>query len=158
MSRLFGNFFVFFEIFVAYWKLACYTQCQNEGDKMNIGSIIESRRKELGLTLEQVGNAVGVGKSTVKKWESGYIENMKRDKIALLANILNLSPVVLITGEYQYENTKTPPPLTAEENKILEAFSKLNPTGKAEAINRVEELTEISKYTFSAPSSADKAI
>ena len=34
---------------------------------MNIGKIIEERRKELGLTLEEVGNAVGVSKSTVKK-------------------------------------------------------------------------------------------
>ena len=37
------------------------------------------RRKELGLTLEDVGNIVGVTKSTVKKWESGYIENMRRE-------------------------------------------------------------------------------
>lgn len=123
---------------------------------MNIGLLIESRRKELGLTLEQVGNAVGVGKSTVKKWESGFIENMKRDKIALLADVLQLSPVVLITGEYQ--SVKASPSLTAEENRLLEAFAKLNQTGKQEAVNRVEELTEISKYTFSAQSSADEAI
>ena len=125
---------------------------------MNIGLLIESRRKELGLTLEQVGNAVGVGKSTVKKWESGFIENMKRDKIALLANILHISPVVLITGSYSDEQTKTPDPLTDDENKLLEAFRKLNSTGRQEAVNRVEELTEISKYTFSAQSSADEAI
>lgn len=125
---------------------------------MNIGLLIEKRRKELGLTLEQVGNAVGVGKSTVKKWESGFIENMKRDKIALLADVLHISPVVLITGKYSSEQTKTPPPLTAEENKLLEAFGKLNPTGKQEAVRRVEELTEISKYSFSAQSSADEAI
>ena len=41
---------------------------------------IKSRRLELGLTLEQVGQKVGVGKSTVRKWETGDIENMKRDK------------------------------------------------------------------------------
>lgn len=66
---------------------------------MGIGEIINKRRLELNLTLEDVGNAVGVGKSTVKKWESGYISNMKRDKISALAKILNLNPVVLIMGE-----------------------------------------------------------
>lgn len=66
---------------------------------MDIGTIINQRRKELNLTLEEIGNAVGVSKSTVKKWEDGYISNMKRDKIAQLAKILQVNPVTLITGE-----------------------------------------------------------
>lgn len=66
---------------------------------MNIGDIIYNKRKEHGLTLEQVGNAVGVSKSTVKKWETGYIANIKRDKIAKLAEVLQISPVVLINGD-----------------------------------------------------------
>ena len=65
----------------------------------NIGELIEKRRKELGLTLEEVGNYVGVGKSTVKKWETGYISNMRRDKISLLSKILQISPTELI-GDY----------------------------------------------------------
>lgn len=69
---------------------------------MNIGDIMRVRRQELGLTLEEVGNYVGVGKSTVRKWEHGDIENMKRDKIALLSKILKLSPLTFITGEVEY--------------------------------------------------------
>lgn len=57
---------------------------------------LEQRRKELGLTLEQIGTYVGVSKSTVKKWETGFIDNMKRDKIALLAKILQVSPLSII--------------------------------------------------------------
>lgn len=68
---------------------------------MDIGQIINQRRLLLGLTLEDVGNAVGVSKSTVKKWEDGYISNMKRDKISKLAKALKISPVVLITGELE---------------------------------------------------------
>lgn len=63
---------------------------------MQIGKIIEARRKELGFSLEEVGKAVGVGKSTVKKWESGAIANMRRDKIALLADKLKLDPALFI--------------------------------------------------------------
>lgn len=63
---------------------------------MQIGKIIEARRKELGFSLEEVGKAVGVGKSTVKKWESGAIANMRRDKIALLADKLKLDPSLFI--------------------------------------------------------------
>lgn len=66
---------------------------------MEIGNLIYNRRKELGLTLEQIGDYVGVSKSTVKKWESGYISNMRRDKIALLAKILQIPPTDLINAE-----------------------------------------------------------
>ena len=66
---------------------------------MNVGKLILKRRTELGLTLEEVGKAVGVSKSTVKKWEDGYISNMKRDKIAQLAAVLQVNPVSFITEE-----------------------------------------------------------
>lgn len=60
---------------------------------MNLGGRIKERRLLLDMTLEEVGNIVGVSKSTVMKWETGYIENMRRDKIALLAKALKVSPL-----------------------------------------------------------------
>jgi repressor LexA len=57
---------------------------------------LKNRRLELGLTLEEVGDIVGVGKSTVRKWENGMIENMKRDKIALYAKALRVSPLFIM--------------------------------------------------------------
>lgn len=71
--------------------------------------MINQRRTELKLTLEQVGQAVGVGKSTVKKWEDGYISNMRRDKIALLAKVLKMNPVSFITGEFKEEEDQAIP-------------------------------------------------
>ena len=76
---------------------------------MDIGKMINQRRTELKLTLEQVGQAVGVGKSTVKKWEDGYISNMRRDKIALLAKVLKMNPVSFITGEFKEEEDQATP-------------------------------------------------
>ena len=61
-----------------------------------IANKIKTRRQELGLTLEDVARAVGVGRSTVQRWESGLIKNMGRDKIAALAKILQISPVELV--------------------------------------------------------------
>lgn len=60
---------------------------------------IKELRKEKGLTLEQVGLIVGVGKSTVRKWETGMIENMKRDKISALAKALDTTPAYLMGWE-----------------------------------------------------------
>jgi len=71
-----------------------------------IANKIKSRRLELGLTLEEVGQAVGVGRSTVQRWESGMIKNMGRDKIAALAAVLQISPVELVPvpGSIQTED------------------------------------------------------
>lgn len=64
---------------------------------MEIGEKIKKRRKELGLTLDEVAEKVGVGKSTVQKWESGRIKNMRRDKIELLAQVLDMSPLDFVS-------------------------------------------------------------
>ena len=61
-----------------------------------IANKIKTRRQELGLTLEDVARAVGVGRSTVRKWETGMIRNMGRDKIAALADVLQINPVQLV--------------------------------------------------------------
>ena len=62
---------------------------------------IETKRKELGLTLDELGKLVGVSKSTVKKWESGYIKNMRRDKIISLAKALQVSPMDILLSVEQ---------------------------------------------------------
>ncbi len=73
-----------------------------------IGEIIKKARIDQGLTLEQVGDYVGVGKSTVSKWETGAISNMKRDKIALLSRILNLSPAIFIDNRDESSANQIP--------------------------------------------------
>ena len=64
-----------------------------------IANKIKTRRQELGLTLEDVARAVGVGRSTVRKWETGMIRNMGRDKIAALAKVLQMNPVDFVPGD-----------------------------------------------------------
>ena len=66
---------------------------------MTLGEKIFLLRKQHGLTLEDVGNAVGVGKSTVRKWENGTIANMRRDKIQSLASVLHTTPSYLMGWE-----------------------------------------------------------
>ena len=67
----------------------------------NLAEKIKMLRKQKGLTLEQVANIVGVGKSTVRKWETGMIKNMGRDKIILLAKAFDVTPAYLLGWEEQ---------------------------------------------------------
>ena len=67
---------------------------------MGIGDKIKKRRIDLGLTLENVSSYVGVSISTVSRWERGEIDNMKRDKIQKLSEILLVSvPYILGLSE-----------------------------------------------------------
>ena len=65
---------------------------------MDICHKIKERRKQLGLTMLEVAQKIGVSEATVSRWESGNIANMKRDKIAKLAEILEMNPVTFING------------------------------------------------------------
>lgn len=61
-----------------------------------MGKRIKMKRTELGLTMEMLGNILGVGKSAVNKWEKGKVKNIKRSTIAHMAVIFECSPVWLM--------------------------------------------------------------
>ena len=66
---------------------------------MRINEFIKARRLQRGMSLEDVGKIVGVGRSTILKWEQGDIKNMRRDKIAKLSEALDIEPTVLLHDE-----------------------------------------------------------
>ena len=63
---------------------------------MNVGEKMKERRKELGMTLEEVGNIVGVGKSTVRRWENGMIKNMSVAWLEPIAKALKMDVIDLL--------------------------------------------------------------
>lgn len=79
-----------------------------------VKDIIRMRRKSLGLTLEDVAEKVNVNASTVMRWESGDIDNMKRDKIASLAEVLKISPAVIMGWDAPIETVK----VTIDQNPL----------------------------------------
>lgn len=119
---------------------------------MEINKLISDRRKELGLTLEEVGKIVGVSKSTVKKWEDGFISNMKRDKIALLSKALKLNPVVLITGEDNINNEQNNNLLLSEHEKqlILAYRSRPDMQNAVDTLLNVPSLIEVKSVARSS--------
>ena len=81
---------------------------------MEIGSYIHSRRKELGYSLKEIAEKVGVSEGTVSRWESGFIQNMRRDKIFKLAQVLNIKASSLVAAPDKESNGT----ITKEDNKI----------------------------------------
>lgn len=79
---------------------------------MNIKDKLKARRKELGYTLEYVGDYIGVNKSTVRKWEEGDINSMKQSHIKRYAEVLKLSPLEFLEDD----GRNMPVMLPANEN------------------------------------------
>ena len=117
---------------------------------MEMKDKIKQRREELGLTLEEVGNIVGVGKSTVRKWETGDIANMRRDKIAKLAVALRTSPAYLL-GYDETEKTADPKAdgLSPKENELLTLYRGVNPDGHRYILQQAEFANSREEYRLS---------
>ncbi len=99
---------------------------------MDIKEKLKSRRKELNLTMLDVANKVGVSEATVSRWESGDIANMRRDKIVLLANALQVSPSFIMGWE-------------TEEDSIA---SDLQTAFKIQELEKIRMQQEANTYTI----------
>lgn len=107
---------------------------------------IKNLRQEKGLTLEQVADVVGVGKSTVRKWETGMIANMRRDKIADLAKALGTTPAYLM-GWKENEEKETPDEeqLTEGEKEMLTLFRQIPVDRQPEALELLRVALKMQK-------------
>ena len=88
----------------------------------NISSVLKAKRKELGLTLAQIAEKIGVTEATVQRWESGNIKSLRHERIAKLADILGVTPSVLMGWDEPTAPTLPSPTITedAELNEYLE--------------------------------------
>ena len=76
---------------------------------MEMKDIIKSRRLELKLTQKEVADFVGVSEATLSRWETGEIKNLRRNRIAALAKILQIPPSTIV-GNLNDESIDTLPP------------------------------------------------
>ena len=123
---------------------------------MTTGERLKLRRKEIGFSAEKVADQLGVSPATIYRYEKGDIEKVPVDSLAELAKILQPTPAYLMGWESQADQAEINDLLAqiqASEEKeqsriaeMIQDFKKLNDDGKAKAIERVHELTEIPRY------------
>ncbi len=87
---------------------------------------LKKRRRQLGLTLAQVAEEIGVKEATVQRYESGAIQNIKYKTILKLSDTLKCSPSYLLC----WTDATCPPSLdrsdslSPHEQKVLDAYRK----------------------------------
>lgn len=90
---------------------------------MGLKENIKNKRLELGLTLEEVANKIGVKKPTLQRYESGVISNIPSDKIESLAEVFDVSPAYLMGWEDEKKESKStfnPNAITKKDEKSIQ--------------------------------------
>ena len=65
---------------------------------MTVGEKIRARRIQLGMTMDDLGKAIGVQRSAVNKYEKGTVE-LTASKIAALARALDVPVFYLLDDD-----------------------------------------------------------
>lgn len=120
---------------------------------MDFKDKIKSLRLSQGATLEQIGTEVGVSKATVKRWESGEIANLRRDKIYKLAKALHTTPAYLMGWDKSSDLSPDTTLLSSEHSdillsidsptrEILDMLSDMTPEELALVKSRIQKIKE----------------
>lgn len=71
---------------------------------MTIGERIKQRRKELKITAVDLGKKLGLDRSTIFRYESGFIEKVPVDVLKSIADALDTTPEYLMGWEEVQKN------------------------------------------------------
>lgn len=137
---------------------------------MSISENIRKARKKAGLTQRQLGELIGVSESQIGSYENGYrkpkIETLQKITNALDVDFLDLVYDLISSDQREkFEQLKAKQELLntinnnlelQEEikdiqnknfNKVISLMTQLNNDGQNKAIEQVELLTLIERYT-----------
>ncbi|AVP54491.1 hypothetical protein C3B72_04865 [Clostridium tetani] len=117
---------------------------------MELKDILKGLRERKQVSMDKMCEELGkyynmpLAKSTISKWENGKAEpNLSYARVLTKYFGVTLDYLLGLENEKVYNLSK----ISKKETTLLSNFNKLNETGKDEAIKRVEELTQIDKYT-----------
>lgn len=120
---------------------------------MSFASRLKQAREQAGLTQQAFADKLGVTKNSISNYENG-VSSPKWDILLKIFDVLHVDP------NFLYQDNFSPIEVAslrsaiqamdeqeqAQISKLTSDFKKLNDAGKAKALERVHELTEIPRY------------
>ena len=106
---------------------------------MTIGEYIRQKRKEAGLSAEELGKKIGKNRATIYRYENNSIEKLPANVLVPLANALSITP-----GELIKRNGDDSPSLPAGTFKPI--FKKVPLLGYVAAGKPLEDLNQDVSY------------
>ncbi|WP_407226414.1 helix-turn-helix domain-containing protein [Enterobacter roggenkampii] len=110
----------------------------------NLNDRIAARRKELGLTQQQLADLVKKSSVSVFKWESGQTEPKGKSLFAL-STALRCTPTWLLFGDKEQTPVPAdalPASLDERQQRLLDLFDSLPESEKEAYLNELEARVE----------------
>ena len=121
---------------------------------MDFAQKLKKIRKERGLTQVQLATKAHLSTGAIGGYESGAQKNISFESICKLAKALEVEPEELgLQRRYDLEERMQDVGSYLRDKssrkkwrELSEAFQQLNDLGQNEALKRIQEMTEISRY------------
>lgn len=121
----------------------------------HVGNRIKEARIKADMSQIELANALGLSKGTISRYELSSREP-RYSQLCAIADVLNV-PVQQLAGPFSDEDdsASTEPAITLnleerrlkrQEQIILKLFNTLSMKGKAEAVRRLSELSQLPEY------------
>lgn len=108
---------------------------------------LKSRRVDMGITLQEVADIIGVEKPTVQRYESGKINKIDTITVEKLASAIKCSPAYLMgwqsTPQIDQENNFN---LNAHEKELIHNYRAMNEEGQEKVVGYISDLVETGRY------------
>lgn len=105
-----------------------------------IGKRITLRREELGASMEEIAQKVGVHKSTIQRYEAGSIQRIKLPVVESIASALSVAPEWLIGLSEEKTAAPKDDGLSPLEARLMELVRRLTDDQKQMLLAQIELL------------------
>lgn len=116
---------------------------------MEFNERLRTIRKENGLTQAELAEKAGIAVNSVRLYESGKVIP-KLDTIARIARAMGLTASDFVGGQWgKFQGgfcSEEEVQQDDREARLIYYFQNLNEDGQAAALERLEELTQLTKY------------
>ena len=108
-----------------------------------LGGSDEAQAPEINITFttKEVSDFVGVSEATISRWESGDIDNMRRDRIYALAKVLQISPLVILGVEPERSED-------ADKHELVTIYNNMNQEGREKILDYARMLQKTGEYNI----------
>lgn len=113
---------------------------------MTTGERMKFRRKELGLSADEVAAALNVSRATIFRYEKGDIEKLPGSALEPLAKALHTTPAYLMGWEESPSITPPTPPPSLPLQRLTQAMDQLNDEGQTKLVDYADDLVSSGRY------------
>lgn len=106
---------------------------------------LKSRRVDMGLTLQEVADAIGVEKPTVQRYESGKIKKIDTITVEMLAKAVRCDPAYLM-GWSEAPCAFSKVKVSSDTECLVDNYKALNDEGRRKLLDYSKDLISGGRY------------